>query len=97
MGVLTLPDVLPYLKWLDWFGGMSKAFEKTGRMMDSLLQEWVEEHKTRSRTSERDESFMAEMMRVADGIAEAFPEYDADTITKATCQVNKRDNYIPLP
>ncbi|KAL2241181.1 UNVERIFIED_CONTAM: cytochrome, partial [Sesamum indicum] len=86
MGVLTVPDVLPYLKWLDWFGGMSKAFEKTGRMMDSLLQEWVEEHKTRSRISERDESFMAEMMRVADGIAEEFPDYDADTITKATCQ-----------
>ncbi|KAK4393846.1 Xanthotoxin 5-hydroxylase CYP82C4 [Sesamum angolense] len=86
MGVLTVPDVLPYMKWLDWFGGMSKGFEKTGRMMDSLLQEWVEEHKTRSGTSERDESFMAEMMRVADGIAEEFPDYDADTITKATCQ-----------
>ncbi|KAL0449745.1 UNVERIFIED_CONTAM: Protopine 6-monooxygenase [Sesamum latifolium] len=73
-------------KWLDWFGGMSKGFEKTGRMMDSLLQEWVEEHKKRSTISERDESFMAEMMRVADGIAEEFPDYDADTITKATCQ-----------
>ncbi|KAL0438631.1 UNVERIFIED_CONTAM: cytochrome [Sesamum latifolium] len=87
IGVLTVPDVLPYLKWLDWFGEKSKAFEKTGRKMDSLLQGWVEEHKKRSRNvSERDEGFMAEMMRVADGIAVEFPHYDADTITKATCQ-----------
>ncbi|KAK4429098.1 Protopine 6-monooxygenase [Sesamum alatum] len=90
LGVLTVPDVLPYLKWLDWFGGISKAFQTTGRKMDSLLQGWLEEHKKLSRNiSERDESFMGEMMRVADVIAREFPDYDADTINKATCQVNK--------
>ncbi|KAK4429100.1 cytochrome [Sesamum alatum] len=36
LGVLTVPDVLPYLKWLDWFGGISKAFQTTGRKMDSF-------------------------------------------------------------
>ncbi|KAK4429105.1 Protopine 6-monooxygenase [Sesamum alatum] len=90
LGVLTVPDVLPYLKWLDWFGGISKAFQTTGRKMDSLLQGWLEEHKKLSRNiSERDESFMGEMMRVADVIAREFPDYDAETINKATCQVNK--------
>ncbi|KAK4429088.1 cytochrome [Sesamum alatum] len=86
MGVLTVPDVLPYLKWLDWFGGISKAFKKTGRDIDSLVQGWLDEHKKLRTTSEGDESFMAEMMRVADRIAGEFPDYDADTIIKATCQ-----------
>ncbi|KAL0360760.1 UNVERIFIED_CONTAM: cytochrome [Sesamum radiatum] len=83
MGVLTVPDVLPYLKWLDWLGGISRPFKKTGKDIDSLLQGWLEQHR---RTSDGDVSFMAEMMRVADEIAGKFPEYDADTITKATCQ-----------
>ncbi|KAK4429092.1 cytochrome [Sesamum alatum] len=86
MGVLTVPDVLPYLKWLDWFGETSKAFKKTGKDIDSLVQGWLEEHKKLRTTSESDESFMAEMVRVADGIAGEFPDYDADTIIKATCQ-----------
>ncbi|KAL0318824.1 UNVERIFIED_CONTAM: cytochrome [Sesamum angustifolium] len=85
MGVLTVPDVLPYLKWLDCFGGTNRA-KKTGKEMDRLLQGWLKEHKKHSRTCERDGSFMAEMMRVADGVAREFPDYDADTITKATCQ-----------
>ncbi|KAL2242984.1 UNVERIFIED_CONTAM: cytochrome [Sesamum indicum] len=85
MGVLTLPDVLPYLKWLDCFGGINKAKE-TGKEMDRLLQGWLKEHKKHSRSCERDGSFMAEMMRVADEVAREFPDYDADTITKATCQ-----------
>ncbi|KAL0325664.1 UNVERIFIED_CONTAM: cytochrome [Sesamum radiatum] len=88
MGVLTVPDVLPYLKWLDWFGGISRPFKKTGREIDRLVQGWVEEHRKLRITSERsDESFLGEMMGVADGIAREFPRYDADTITKATCQV----------
>ncbi|KAL0415820.1 UNVERIFIED_CONTAM: cytochrome [Sesamum latifolium] len=89
MGVLTVADVLPYLKWLDWFGGVKRA-KKTGKEMDRLLQGWLKEHKKHSRTCERDESFMAEMMRVADGIAREFPDHDADTITKATCQGSRR-------
>ncbi|KAL0355212.1 UNVERIFIED_CONTAM: cytochrome [Sesamum radiatum] len=84
MGVLTVRDVLPYMKWLDCFGGINRA-KKTGKEMDGLLQGWLREHK-KHRTCERDGSFMAEMMRVADGIARQFPAHDADTITKATCQ-----------
>ncbi|KAL0351937.1 UNVERIFIED_CONTAM: cytochrome [Sesamum calycinum] len=72
--------------WLDWLGGISRPFRKTGKDIDSLLQGWLEQHKKHRTTSDRDESFMAEMMRVADEIAGKFPEYDADTITKATCQ-----------
>ncbi|KAL0438632.1 UNVERIFIED_CONTAM: cytochrome [Sesamum latifolium] len=87
MGVLTVPDVIPYLKWLDWFGGISGPFKKTGKEIDRLVQGWVEEHKKLRITSERSgESFLGEMMRVADGVAREFSNYDADTITKATCQ-----------
>ncbi|KAL0360761.1 UNVERIFIED_CONTAM: cytochrome [Sesamum radiatum] len=87
MGVLTVPDVLPYLKWLDWCGGISRPFKKTGKEIDGLVQGWVEEHKKLGIAWERsDESFLGEMMRVADGVAREFSNYDADTITKATCQ-----------
>ncbi|KAL0438630.1 UNVERIFIED_CONTAM: Protopine 6-monooxygenase [Sesamum latifolium] len=76
-------DLSLKVMWLDWFGGISSPFKKTGKDIDSLLQGWLEQHR---RNSDRDDSFMAEMMRVAEEIAGKFPEYDADTITKATCQ-----------
>ncbi|KAI3465031.1 hypothetical protein Pfo_021694 [Paulownia fortunei] len=88
MGVLTIPDVLPFLKWLDYFGGTNKAFKQTGKVMDSMLQAWLEDHKKQRKTrdSEKNEGFMAEMMVATSRLAQEFPGYDADTINKATCQ-----------
>ncbi|KAL6517960.1 hypothetical protein OROMI_033661 [Orobanche minor] len=86
MGEVTIPDVVPLSKWLDYIGGTNqKAFKKTGMDMDRILQAWLEDRKTRNRKT--NDGFMAEMMVAAGEVAGEFPEYDADTITKATCQV----------
>lgn len=90
MTVFTVSDVVPWLRWVDGFGGWRRAFEKTGREFDGMLQRWVEEHKGRRRTEEEEEDdadFMTVMLGVSDAVAEEFPRYDADTITKATCLV----------
>ncbi|KAL6517961.1 hypothetical protein OROMI_033662 [Orobanche minor] len=85
LGELTVSDVVPFLKWLDYFGGTNEeAFKKTGMEMDRMLQVWLEDRKTRNHKT--NDGFMSEMMVAADEVAEEFPEYDADTITKATCQ-----------
>ncbi|KAK6131157.1 hypothetical protein DH2020_035097 [Rehmannia glutinosa] len=87
LGILTLPDVFPFLKWLDFFGGTKRAFNKTRKEMDSMLQGWLDVHK-KHRKSGKNEGFMTEMMVAANKVAQEFPEYgyDADTINKATCQ-----------
>ncbi|PIN02725.1 Cytochrome P450 CYP2 subfamily [Handroanthus impetiginosus] len=89
MGVLTVPDVLPFLRWLEYFG-TNKKFEKTGRKLDSMLQGLLDyqrdQCKKRCGFVEEEEGFMAQMMDCAEGIAKEFPMYDADTINKATCQ-----------
>ncbi|KAL6545588.1 hypothetical protein OROGR_009462 [Orobanche gracilis] len=82
MGELTVPDVVPFLKWLNYIGGTNEdSFKKTGMEMDRILQAWLEDRKTCNHSG-----FMAEMMVAAHEVAGEFPQYDADTITKATCQ-----------
>ncbi|KAI3474338.1 hypothetical protein Pfo_029167 [Paulownia fortunei] len=71
------------------FWRMHKAFKKTGRNFDTMLQAWLEEHKKQKKTTSEDD-FMGEMLSVADSVAQEFPFYDADTINKATCQISKR-------
>lgn len=90
MTVFTVADVIPWLRWVDSFGGWRRAFEKTGREFDVKLQGWLEEHRRRRREEEEDDDadFMTEMLGVSDAVAEEFPRYDADTITKATCLVS---------
>lgn len=94
MTVFTVSDVVPFLKWVDCFGGMHRVFKKTGRNFDAMLQSWLDDHKTKHKKSgdhgriiDQEEDFMEEMMRVVDGVSEEFPCYDADTINKATCLV----------
>ncbi|CAA0820631.1 Cytochrome P450 82C4 [Striga hermonthica] len=83
MNEVTVTDVVPSLEWLDRFWGTNESFKKTGQGMDCLLQAWLDGQKRRGTI---DNSFMAEMTAVADEVARQFPEYSADTITKATCQ-----------
>ncbi|KAL6552406.1 hypothetical protein OROHE_007770 [Orobanche hederae] len=85
LGDVTIPDVVPLSKWLDYIGGTNqKALKKRGMEMDRMLQVWLEDRKTRNHETKG--GFMAEMMVAADKVAPEFPQYDADTITKATCQ-----------
>ncbi|KAL7155167.1 hypothetical protein ABFS83_03G057300 [Erythranthe nasuta] len=94
MGVVTVPDVLPFLKWFDgFFGGTDyhRAFKKTANEMDSMLQVWLDRCKKNEGNScdddfEGNKGFMAEMMVASDRLAVEFPAYDADTINKAICQ-----------
>ncbi|XP_051123501.1 xanthotoxin 5-hydroxylase CYP82C4-like [Andrographis paniculata] len=89
MNVITVSDVLPAFKWVDYFGGMHRAFRKTGKSFDAMLQTWLTEHKKLKKVAEQgedDDDFMSEMLRASDSVAEEFPFFDADTINKATCQ-----------
>ncbi|KZV33807.1 hypothetical protein F511_30818 [Dorcoceras hygrometricum] len=85
MGVLTYSDVVPCLKWLDYIKGTKKGFEKTGKVMDTILRSWLEQHKN-LKSEDGQDDFMKVMMEAADSLTLQFPQYDADTITKATCQ-----------
>ncbi|KAK6131162.1 hypothetical protein DH2020_035096 [Rehmannia glutinosa] len=103
MNVFTLSDVVPFLKWVDYFGGMHKALRRTGRNFDAMLQVWLEEHKKIHKKSssdhdgEEEEDFMGEMLSVVDAVAHEFPFYDADTINKATCQRSTRIRHSYRP
>ncbi|KAJ9674580.1 hypothetical protein PVL29_023865 [Vitis rotundifolia] len=62
-----------------------KTLKKTAKEMDSIAQEWLEEHRRR-KDSGKDNStqdFMDVMLSVLDG--KNLGDYDADTINKATC------------
>ncbi|RVX15239.1 Cytochrome P450 82A3 [Vitis vinifera] len=81
--VLEPADGIPSLGWLD-LGGHEKAMKKTAKEIDIIAQEWLEEHRRRKDWGEDNgmHDFMDVLLSVLDG--KALPEYDADTINKAT-------------
>jgi hypothetical protein len=83
----VLADSFPYLRWLD-FGGCEKAMKKTAKEFDHVVEGWLEEHKQRKVSDEAkgDKDFMDVMLSVVT-VDEKISNYDADTITKATCLV----------
>ena len=87
MGLFVVSDAIPFLGWLDW-GGHEKAMKKTAKELDSILGEWLEEHKRRRASSEAkgEQDFMEIMLSILDG--KELEGYDADTINKATCLVS---------
>ncbi|KAK4860303.1 hypothetical protein QYF36_020952 [Acer negundo] len=84
-GVFVLADAVPFLRWLD-IGGYEKAMKKTWKEIDQLLERWLKEHKQKriSGQVKGEHDFMDMMLSVLDD-AEELPDYDADTINKATC------------
>ncbi|KAI9161433.1 hypothetical protein LWI28_017387 [Acer negundo] len=87
-GIFVLRDAVPYLGWLD-LGGYEKAMKKTAKELDSLGQEWLEEHRRKRELSgepdandHQEQDFMDVLLSVVDGAN--LPGYDADTIIKAT-------------
>ena len=77
---------IPFLGWLDW-GRHENTLKKTAIEMDSIAQEWLEEHRRR-KDSGHDNStqdFMDVMLSVLDG--KNLDDYDADTINKTSCLV----------
>ncbi|CAK7338689.1 unnamed protein product [Dovyalis caffra] len=88
LGIFVVRDALPFLGWLD-IGGHEKAMKRTAKEMDSILGEWLEEHKRKRLSGEADQAeqdFMDVMLSVLQGTD--LGGYDADTVNKATSLVS---------
>ncbi|KAF7829717.1 cytochrome P450 82A3-like [Senna tora] len=84
LGVFVVGDALPYLRWLD-LGGHEKHMNKTAKQLDSLLNEWLVEHRRKRASADHhtgDRDFIDAMLSAL-GTSE-MGGYDADTINKAT-------------
>ncbi|XP_020229284.1 cytochrome P450 82A4 [Cajanus cajan] len=82
-GVFTVGDAIPYLRWFD-FGGHEKAMKETGKEFDSILSEWLEEHRQNRALGENIQDFMDVMISLLDG--KTIEGIDADTIIKSTVE-----------
>ncbi|KAF7829718.1 cytochrome P450 82A4-like [Senna tora] len=84
LGTFIVGDALPFLRFLD-LGGHENKMKKIAKELDSVLDEWLEEHR-RKRTShpigEGDQDFIHVMLSFLDG--SKLEGYDADTVIKAT-------------
>ncbi|KAH6810245.1 hypothetical protein C2S51_024007 [Perilla frutescens var. frutescens] len=92
-GEFVLSDAIPSLGWLD-LQGHQRNMKRLGKELDDLVGEWLEEHKEKRKTArykssvvddddEHEEDFMDAMLTVMEDAD--FPQFEADTITKATC------------
>ncbi|KAG5613200.1 hypothetical protein H5410_024481 [Solanum commersonii] len=85
LGAFVVADFLPYLRWLD-IGGHEKAMKEVSKEMDSVVEEWLTEHKTKRgiiKSGEAEEDFMDVMLSICED--RDLPGFDADTAIKATC------------
>ncbi|GAV72512.1 p450 domain-containing protein [Cephalotus follicularis] len=83
-GLLVLRDAIPILGWLD-LGGYEKAMKRTAKEFDSIMEEWLEEHRkkrTSGEVAKDDQDFIDVLLSVLDEIH--LDGYDVDTVTKAT-------------
>lgn len=87
-GVLLVGDAVPVLGWLDGLGGQMKEMKKIAEEMDSIVGEWLEEHRRKrdsgdsTRTEQDFIDVLLSVLHAAD-----LAGYDADTVIKATCLV----------
>ncbi|KAH6765415.1 cytochrome P450 [Perilla frutescens var. hirtella] len=92
-GVFVLSDAIPSLAWLD-LQGHQRSMKRKAKELDDLVGEWLEEHKEKRKTAkykstvvddddDEEEDFMDAMLTIMEG--DDFPQFEADTITKATC------------
>ncbi|KAA0056716.1 cytochrome P450 CYP82D47-like [Cucumis melo var. makuwa] len=85
LGKFVVGDSIPFLRWLD-VGGHEKAMKITSKQLDSLLEEWLEDHR-RKRNSGAIDGEHGDLMDVLLSNLEGMDlaGYDADTVIKATC------------
>uniref|UniRef100_A0A2N9I5C7 Cytochrome P450 n=1 Tax=Fagus sylvatica TaxID=28930 RepID=A0A2N9I5C7_FAGSY len=85
-GLFVVSDAIPCLGWLD-IGGHEKAMKKVAKEFDTILEEWLEEHKQKRASGEAKgpQDFMDVMLSVLDG--KDLEGFDADTVNKATSMV----------
>ncbi|CAB4265803.1 unnamed protein product [Prunus armeniaca] len=84
-GLFVLGDAVPWLSWFD-LGGQQKAMKKTAKELDSIVAEWLEEHKQKI-TEGKDQDFMDVMLSTINGTVTDVAGFDADTVIKATCLI----------
>ncbi|KAK2365727.1 cytochrome P450 82A3 [Trifolium repens] len=84
-GVITIGDVIPWLKWFD-FGGHVKAMIETSKELDEILGELLKERRHERTLSEnvdgQDQDIMDVLLSLLDGTT--IEGFDCDTIIKAT-------------
>ncbi|KAL5558163.1 hypothetical protein UlMin_034374 [Ulmus minor] len=83
-GLFLVGDAIPFLRWLD-LGGHEKAMKKTLKEIDSLFEEWFNEHRRRrdSDDFDGDKDFMDVMLSIL-GRSSVLGHLDAVTVNKAT-------------
>ncbi|XVE69977.1 hypothetical protein DITRI_Ditri10aG0034500 [Diplodiscus trichospermus] len=85
-GLFVVRDAIPFLGWLD-LGRHEKAMKKSAKEMDSIMEEWLEEHRRKKESigeeaAKGDQDFIDVLLSVLEGIDLAG--YDVNTVTKAT-------------
>ncbi|XP_027353749.1 cytochrome P450 CYP82D47-like [Abrus precatorius] len=83
-GLFVVGDAIPALGWLD-FGGQVKEMKNTAIEMDSIVGEWLEEHRRKRESGETktEQDFIDVLLSVIHHVHLAG--YDAETVIKATC------------
>ncbi|XP_030481278.1 cytochrome P450 CYP82D47 [Cannabis sativa] len=79
-GLFLVGDAIPFLRWFD-FGGHEKAMKETLKELDSLAEEWLEEH--HQRTSTLDTDFIDVLTPILQSSSD-LAGHDAFTVNKAT-------------
>ncbi|XP_007017404.2 PREDICTED: cytochrome P450 CYP82D47 [Theobroma cacao] len=84
-GLFVVRDAVPFLGWLD-LGGHEKAMKKNAKELDSIMEEWLEEHLRKKDTvgeiAKGEQDFIDVLLSVLDGVD--LEGYDVNTVTKAT-------------
>ncbi|EXC07358.1 Cytochrome P450 82A4 [Morus notabilis] len=84
-GLFLVGDAIPFLRWLD-LGGYEKAMKKTHDELESIVEEWLEEHRQRRGSGNfgGEKDFMDVMLSKLEESTD-LSGYDADIVNKATC------------
>ncbi|KAM5563014.1 dimethylnonatriene synthase-like [Rosa sericea] len=88
-GVFVWSDAVPFLEWLD-IGGHVSAMKRCFKELDSVLGEWLEEHRQRKSSEGKNGTVESDLM---DAMISNFEEEDEiaghsrDTVIKATALV----------
>ncbi|XP_019174417.1 PREDICTED: cytochrome P450 CYP82D47-like [Ipomoea nil] len=91
VGVFVPADALPFLGWFD-IGGYEKSMKEVAKEMDSLMHEWIQEHRLKKEATAAGEGcivignekdFIDGMLSRIEGIN--LNGCDTDTVIKSTC------------
>nr|GMD84857.1 cytochrome P450 CYP82D47-like [Ipomoea batatas] len=82
LGVIVPADALPFLIWFD-IGGYEKAMKEVAKEMDSLFEEWLQEHRLKKEGMGGEEDFIDAMLSRIEGID--LSGHDAGIVIKSAC------------